>query len=389
MILISPNQPATVDFVLTPEKPLKYNNQKWSRKTWEEHSQRFREKRIAALKQLGTPDDLASHKLFKELTLPYSLNREYKELMAIGSKVSVKLESTKPAFMVGEPVELKVVISNGNERSVIVELDENNIEPFSVWSELENGEVLIDRFSGGMSHSGPIQCQLIKSGESFSYNIFLPDRFALPKIGKYTINVARNQPIQDVTDTNEHWMYATTVITIPVFVSTTFDIVPTDKVKMGMFIDELIVKTQKRKEDYKEANRASKVLTEIDDERVIPYFVAAIRENNYSSAFDALHALSKFNNDDAFNAIKKGLTLSNSNLNHSAAIALTKSKHPNALDEMLKQQNHPDYSVRLTIIQSAYKLEKTVALKLLRNHFNDSAIAKEAKRIYEELTEEE
>ncbi|MDR1291701.1 MAG: carboxypeptidase-like regulatory domain-containing protein, partial [Planctomycetaceae bacterium] len=28
MILISPNQPATVDFVLTPEKPLKYNNQK-------------------------------------------------------------------------------------------------------------------------------------------------------------------------------------------------------------------------------------------------------------------------------------------------------------------------------------------------------------------------
>jgi hypothetical protein len=390
MILISPDKPVTVDFVLTPEKPLKYNNQKWSQKTWKEHSQRFREKRIAALKQLGMPDDLASHKLFKELTLQYSLNREYKELKAIGSKVSVKLESTKPAFMVGEPVELNVVISNGNERSIIVELDENITEPFSVWSELENGEVLIDGFSGGMMHSGPIRCQLIKPKESFSYNIFLPDRFALPKIGKYTVNVARNLPIQDVTDNNEHWMYDATAITIPVFVSATFEIVPTDKVKMGILIDELNVKIQKRK-GYQEADKAVKVLAEIDDERVIPYFVSEIRGNDYGSVSKALHALSKFNNDDAFNAIKKGLTLSDNNLSRSAAYALTKSKHPNALDEMLKQQNHPDYSVRLTIIQAAYKMEKKVALELLRNHFNDPnpSVAKEAKRIYEELTEEE
>jgi hypothetical protein len=74
----------------------------------------------------------------------------------------------------------------------------------------------------------------------------------------------------------------------------------------------------------------------------------------------------------------------------SASYALAASKHPKAISELLKNENHPNHSVRLIVIQSAEKMDRKTALELLRRHFDDpsceGSVGEEAKRIYEELT---
>lgn len=58
---------------------------------------------------------------------------------------------------------------------------------------------------------------------------------------------------------------------------------------------------------WDKAEAAAVNLSYIQDERVIPYFGRVLETNDYELKFKALGALAKFNDDGAFQTIKKGM----------------------------------------------------------------------------------
>lgn len=394
-IPVEMNRPAIVDFTMPPrgpEIPLQELNANPER----------RKQRFESLESLKTLAGSDSYKLFRELVLPNSLNRNYVEATEIALTMSATLTAEQPAFLFDEPVELKWNIANGSEYDVSVMLDENMGNSTVVWATSDDGEVLLESERFGWAHSGPVYYERIGPKSSLPYEIFMPEKFAFPKPGRYTINVARSLSVQRIEppkDDHVSWRWRRSghwaAVYTPLFSSVTLEIVATDPVKLGEQIDELIRKIQGRKEskNYGEAEKALKRLCAIDDERVVPCLVEEIRGDNYSYAFQAIGALAKFKCDAAFEGIKKALKLSDSNLLLSAAYALQKSKHPEAIAELLKNQNHSSDSVRLIVVQSAKKMDRETALDMLRKRFDDpggweGSVGKEARRIYKELTDE-
>ena len=397
MVLVEMHKPAVIDFTVPPQGPFV----PWQE--WNANPER-RKRRFESLEQRKTLTDSDSYKLYREVVVPNSLNRDFIAAMEIGSKITTTLTADKSEFMFHEPIELKWNIANGNDNDISFMTDENMGNSTVVWAVSDDGEVLLENEWMGGGHSGPVQYRRILRQNSLPYEIFLPDKFAIPKPGRYTINVTRNlwvrriEPAKDDggpwsrIEENENWL----PVSIPVVASITIDVVPTDPVKLGKQIDELVGQLRDRKEG---ANHALKVLCAIDDERVVPYLVEEIREKNYN-AFHAIRALSKFKSDAALEGIKKALTFSDYNLLLSASYALSESKHPQAISELLKNENHPHYVVRLVVVQSAKKMDRQTALEMLRRRFNDPGgylgnnnehytdVAEEARRIYKELTGE-
>ena len=402
MVLVEMHQPAVIDFTVPPQGPAE---------SWQEReaNPERRKRRFEALEQRKTLTDSDSYKLYREVVVPNSLNREFIAAMDIGSNISTTLTADKSVFMFNEPIELKWNIANGNDYDVSFMTDENMGSPTVVWAVSDDGEVLLERERMGWDHSGPIQYRRILPQSSLPYPIFLPDKFAIPKPRRYTINVTRNlliRRIKPAEDDGRRWEYTVygngMAVSVPAVASMTIDVVPTDPVKLGEQIDELVRKIQnwEDRENYDEAQAALKILCAIDDERVIPCLLGEIREDNYSFAFWAIDALSKFRSDAAFEGIKKALTFSNYNLLLMASYALSNSKHPEAINELLRNENHSHYVVRLIVVQSADKMDRTTALEMLQRRFDDPGgylgnnnehytdVAEEARRIYKELTGE-
>ena len=321
----------------------------------------------------------------------------------IAAKISTTVTTAKSTFMLGEPVMLSWNFANGNDCDVVIMTDENMDAPTYVWAVSDEGEILREKERYGFMHSGPIWYERIPAKDSFPYQVFLPDKFAISKPGRYTICIARSLAVRRIEapqeDRNWRWQemedyqnWKKGFSITPVIASTTIEIVPTDPVVLGRQIDELVRTIQDRgePEKYKKAEKALQILCAINDERAIPCLVGEVREDNYSFAFNTIDALSKFKSDAALEGIKKALTLSDGNLLTCAAYALAGSQHPAAIAELLKNQDHPYYSVRLRVVQAAKKMDRETALEMLRKRFNDSGwegrVGEEARRIYDELT---
>jgi hypothetical protein len=174
--------------------------------------------------------------------VPNSLNKNYVEAMEIASKISTTLTADKKEFMLNEPIKLKWNIANGSEFDVSVMLDENMGEESAteVWAVSEEGEVLLERERFGWRHSGPIHYKNIAPKSTVPYEIFLPDKFAIPKPGRYTVNVFRNlyvrriEPPKDERDRRDWTEYERwTEVSVPIVASMTIDVVPNDPDKLG------------------------------------------------------------------------------------------------------------------------------------------------------------
>ncbi len=391
-ILVSMNEPVTVDFTLPPQEP---------EIPWRElnTNPERRKRRLEILESRKRSNDSDAKKLFREIVLPNSLNGRFVEAMEVGARISTTLTTEKPTFMLNEPIELSWNIANGNNVDVSVMLDENMGDPTEVWAVSAAGDVIMDKEQLVVMHSGPIYFERLLPKKSFSYKIFLPDKFAISKPGRYTINVVRNLSVQRIEpakdERSRRWFGESTSwesVSVPVSASVTIDVVPTDPVALGKQINELVrvIQGRDKTKKYDDAEKALQVLCAIDDERAVPCLVGEIREDNYSFAYHSLGALSKFKSDAALKGIKKAFKFSDHNLLLSAAYAMAAGKHPNAVAELLENQNHSNYSVRLIVVQSADKMDHETALEMLRNHFDDDGgegvVGREARRIYDELT---
>jgi len=85
----------------------------------------------------------------------------------------------------------------------------------------------------------------------------------------------------------------------------TYSIVAQDKEKMGALIQDLGDRIIK--ERGMEPDSPLKYLSTINDERAIPYLVKALGTDDSGLRHQALSALAKFNNETAFQALKKGM----------------------------------------------------------------------------------
>jgi hypothetical protein len=149
----------------------------------------------------------------------------------------------------------------------------------------------------------------------------------------------------------------------------------------------------------RDSEAATRELSLIDDPRVVPWYAEAVKTRSYSLKFEALSRLSRFEGEEALEGIKIGMATrgadiantanatlaagSADNIRHSAAIALARSPHPKAKALLLSMENDPAVAVRLTVAQTAARMDTLESLALLkrRKADADATVRTEAARL--------
>lgn len=201
------------------------------------------------------------------------------------------------------------------------------------------------------------------------------DNWVIPRDGKeYFLQVTLDVPGQPVIRANplDHTWHGR-IILPPARVPLQAE--PMDPATLGQRIDELGRAMFDR--SARASRQAMQALSLIDDQRVIPWYVKALKTNpnecdSYGLKVEALDRLSRFNTDEALAGLRigmvtRGTDMGNCNtpalaeqsageVRHCAAIALARSPHPQAKALLWSMWNDPARSVRLTVVQTAARM---------------------------------
>src|ERR1700730_931565 len=273
------------------------------------------------------------------------------------TQIQVKLIPDKSTIMIGDPVYLTFAVLNNSDLDlqVMVGGDYRNSlgrpESFCVTTISEDGE-RVAQPDAGQTMGGLFGPQKIAANGSYMFKLFLGDWAMLEKAGNYFVTCRRVLSLSRFRENN--WRTASHAMQTEMMAQATarLEVIPRDDNKMGEVIDSL--GTALLEQRYVEANGPAKSLGYIDDERAIPYWVKALRTNEYSKKFAALGALGKFNNDTAFEALKEGMATKGEdvggaatkegadqlavNIRDAAAGSLSQSKHPGAISFLLSRR---------------------------------------------------
>ena len=337
---------------------------------------------------VGKAESDRRYEIFRKLILPYTMNTAYKEAMELDDKVTVSLRFPKQEIMVGEPMVFDYVVRNDSDVDLSITVGgdyrgSGRPTSFTMRAVRQDGdtektvyEIPVIMNMGGLMHGENIAA----NGGEYAFDLCLSCWLELKEPGEYRIDVARH-----LRPSPEDWM-SLTPSTTPFVLRTASGILtvqPFDYDAFGQLIEKWGKQATATDIKYDEREKAVNKLAHVEDERVIPWLIQ----------IESLHALTKFNDDAALAAIAKDIDSSDNNKSHSSAANLSRSVHPEAVNILLKHQDHPNYSVRLTVVQAAQKMEREVALEMLRQRFNDPGwegnVGKEARRIYTEITGEE
>jgi hypothetical protein len=172
---------------------------------------------------------------------------------------------------------------------------------------------------------------------------------------------------------------------------------PVDPATLAARIEELGRKMLGK--NYQEAEAATRELSLIDDPRVIPWYVKAVKTDSYELKFSALDRLSRFAGDEALDGLKIGMATqgrdigntttaavaasSAENIRHSAAVALARSPHPQARALLFSMEEDAATAPRITVIQAAAKMDSPESLALLKRRAQDvdQRVREEAARL--------
>lgn len=173
-----------------------------------------------------------------------------------------------------------------------------------------------------------------------------------------------------------------------------------DPKTIGPRIDELGAKLLDSLFDVSDA--AAKELSLINDPRVIPWYIKAVKSNSYDLRFVALDRLGRMDGDEALAGLKIGMITSGADMGHcstpqaadslavniraAAAHALARSPHPDAKALLWTMEKDASNSVRLTVIHTAAKADTPEALAILQRGTQDAdkMVRDEAKRLLRE-----
>ncbi len=113
-------------------------------------------------------------------------------------------------------------------------------------------------------------------------------------------------------------------------------------------------------------------LSELDDERIVPHFVEALRKcRNTNVREAAVKAFGKFDSDAAFEGLKLAAADPSDDLRTLAAQALAKSKHPKAAARLLEMREDAHFGVRLIVLHSLTRKTTEEARRLVWEMSND------------------
>ena len=308
-----------------------------------------------------------------------------------GFEIRTRLVPDKTSIMLGEPVHVSFVVENHSHQDlqVLVGGDYRNAlgrpESFTVTVQGEGNRHVPQPDAGtGMGGvSGPVP---IPAGGNYTFRLFLPHWASLQEVGNYTMVAKRILNLGN--HTSDLYDIRTKTTDVQTEASTKLRVVPLDEAKMGNIIDGLGSAMFSKYSN--ESEEATDALDYIQDDRVIPYFVRASETDRYGLKFNALHALSKFDSESAFMALRNGLETEgeDNNIYLSAAGALAMSPHPEAIPYLLSKRGHPSEGVRITILHALGEMqpEKTIPILQEMAHDESESVSAEAKRYLELLT---
>jgi len=322
----------------------------------------------------------------------------------LGVKLDVTAAPEAKEYMLGEPGYVKFKVCNPSDRLLWMEVGgdyRNRLgRPNSFRVEVvgPDGKKVFQPDSGmdmgGMTH----QVKLPPKGEG-SVDLFLPHWATFDKPGKYTMTVRRTLT---VVERNAAGNALAKSGSVEVSATATVTIVAADRAKMGDLIARLGRQMVAEQGEY---YGASRMLTAIHDDRVVPHFVALTKLPHQSPRETACRPLGRYNTDEAFEALKgllkttaedvrNGSTTlelaesSAAGVRHSAAHAIGDSPHPKALALFWTFADDPYYGVRMSVLHKAYDVKSPEARAIIRKLTADEneRVRNEAKR-YQGLLE--
>lgn len=325
--------------------------------------------------------------------------------------IEVSLVPDKATFMLGEPIYISFIVENESDQNlqVIVGGDYRNAlgrpESFTLTITDQKGNK-VPQPEIGMSMGGLFGPEKLPSKGQYTFRLFLPNWATFEKTGSYTITAQRTLNIL-TDDPNMNWPLQYETTDIQARATAEIEVVPLNNKQMGALIDQLAKEMLNAKDDP--AAAAAKKLQNIQDERVIPHFIKVLKNHNYYYIKSiSLRALSKFDNDDAFEALKYGLTVTGKdfiarattmevadsvakNIKITAIHAISNSPHPEAINFLLSKRNDEMFEIRLTVVHALGRMRADRAVPILEEMQDDSneTIRNEVKRYLENFTSEE
>ena len=316
----------------------------------------------------------------------YSANRYSTDL----GKIEIALVPEKAVIMVGEPVSLSFNVRNLSDTDLqtIQGGDYRNRlgrpESYVVTAIDPNGQT-VPVLDAGPTMGGIEGPQKIPAKGTWTRRLFLPHWVKLTQAGEYTITCRTVLKVSPASGGN--WEPSQETTDVPVKASTQLTVVAADETRMGALIDALGAKMLNA--DSEASEEAIRCLTAIEEERVVPFFTEAIDSDSYGLKFAALTALANFRSDEALRGIRKGMNTQASdmmtdatteevagqladNLRHAAAVALSKSPHPQAKSLLLSMWKDPYYGVRINVLHCLGKMDTPESLQMLRNMADDA-----------------
>ena len=311
-----------------------------------------------------------------------------------GFEIRTRLVPDKTSIMLGEPVHVSFIVENhsAQDLQVLVGGDYRNRlgrpESFSVTVQGEDKRH-VPQPNAGPGMGGLLGPEQIPAGGNYAFRLFLPNWTTFQEVGNYTMAASRILGLRK--HTSELWNLLEVGPQVQAEASTKIRVVPLDEAKMGNIIDRL-GSAMFSKYIY-ESEEATDALDYIQDERVIPYFVRASETNRYGLKFNSIHALSKFDSESAFMALRNGLETEEEDINIylAAAGALARSPHPSAIPYLLSKRWHPYEGVRMTILHALGEMQPVKAIPILQEMTHDESerVSAEAKRYLELLSKKD
>jgi hypothetical protein len=241
---------------------------------------------------------------------------------------------------------------------------------------------------------GPFGPQRLPAKGSYTFRLFLPHWAAFEETGTYSIIAGRILKLSKYTP--HRWDPNEKTTDVPTQARATIVVVPQDRKKMGEVIAALGRRLLGPPTD--ETASAGRMLSYIQDERVIPHFIKALETRGYEQKFTALGALARFNDDAAFAALQRGFETKGQdigwtttpevaaklaeNIRITAAAALAQSPHPGAVPFLLSKRHDACEGVRMTVLHRVGKMKAEEAIPILREMTQDESqlIRAEAQR---------
>lgn len=336
----------------------------------------------------------------------------YETYTVDGYDIQTRLVPDKTTIMLGEPVYISFIVDNrlDQDLDVLVGGDYRNglgrPESFTVTVQGEDNRH-VPQPDAGPGFGGLLRPEKIPAGGNYAFRLFLPHWATFQEVGNYTMVASRTLSLRKHTSELGNLMEFGTQVQMRA--STKFRVVPLDESKMGNIIDRLgsaMFRTFVKESEIeglddamvgeyvrKFVNRSTEAFHALDyiqDERAIPYFLKALEPNSHGLKFSALRGLSKFNNESAFMALRKGLETEgeDNNIYLAAAWGLIRSPHPEAIPYLLSKRRHPYEGVRMTVLHVLDEMKPEEAIPILMDMVNDESerVSTEAKRYLELLS---